>query len=118
MLQQYSTTIQRKLNTTFKVRKHIVQEGEILFLRKRHYNVSGDEIKKENLGIDSKYLQIKFMVNILVGARNASNVPAGIMSNLLQESGMDFKKNQYNGEVGRGIDHGDDLTYYPYINSH
>ncbi|KAB2370833.1 phage tail tip lysozyme, partial [Bacillus sp. RM2(2019)] len=58
---------------TPKVRKHIVQEGETLFLIGKQYGVNEEEMKKANPGIDAKNLEIGSTVNIPIDAREPSN---------------------------------------------
>lgn len=53
LLQKYSTPTQGgPVTATPQVREHMVQKGDTLFLIGRQYNVSVDEIKKANPGID------------------------------------------------------------------
>ncbi|HDX9637770.1 TPA: LysM peptidoglycan-binding domain-containing protein, partial [Bacillus cereus] len=60
-------------NATPKVRKHIVQEGETLFLIGKQYGVNEEEMKKANPGIDPKNLEIGSTVNIPIDVREPRN---------------------------------------------
>jgi len=72
-------------NAAPKVRKHIVQEGETLFLIGKQYGVNEEEMKKANPGIDAKNLEIGSTVNIPIDAREPGNATPKIRKHIVQE---------------------------------
>ncbi|PGH91543.1 phage tail tip lysozyme [Bacillus thuringiensis] len=72
-------------NAAPKVRKHIVQEGETLFLIGKQYGVNEEEMKKENPGIDAKNLEIGSTVNIPIDARELGNATPKVRKHIVQE---------------------------------
>ncbi|PFV31425.1 phage tail tip lysozyme [Bacillus thuringiensis] len=72
-------------NAAPKVRKHIVQEGETLFLIGKQYGVNEEEMKKANPGIDAKNLEIGSTVNIPIDAREPGNATPKVRKHIVQE---------------------------------
>ncbi|PGN12113.1 LysM peptidoglycan-binding domain-containing protein, partial [Bacillus thuringiensis] len=72
-------------NATPKVRKHIVREGETLFLIGKQYGVNEEEMKKANPGIDPKNLEIGSTVNIPIDAREPENATPKVRKHIVQE---------------------------------
>lgn len=120
-------------NTPSQVQTYEVKKDDTLYKLHQRFNVSVDEIKKANPGINEYNLPVGKIINIpkpntggggrptpppglspsgdnfnkvwkfFKDLKFSDEATAGIMGNLQQESQMDPKSKQYNGGPGRGL---------------